>query len=205
MTRLPLSLLLLAGAAIAVPASAQPAPASNNEKINQVIVYGDDKCPQATGDEIIVCAKLPEGDRYRVPQIFRGGDPLDPRNEAWLNRVVALERVGRFGTDSCSPVGLGGFTGCAQQLLSGAKAERRAANKTDWQTMIADERAKRVAGFDAAAEKVEDAVVAEEKALAERQKAAEQLERQASGMAPAPATNEAEPDPSPLPVPPPKG
>jgi hypothetical protein len=144
MTRLPLAMLILAGAAIAQPAAAQDTgpvgPA--NEKINQVIVYGNDKCPEANGDEILVCAVLPEGDRYRVPQIFRGGDPLDPRNEAWVNRVVSLQRVGRFGTDSCSPVGLGGFTGCTQQLLAGAKAERQAADKTDWQAMIADERAK---------------------------------------------------------------
>ncbi len=172
MTRLPLAMLILAGAAIAQPAAAQDTgpvgPA--NEKINQVIVYGNDKCPEANGDEILVCAVLPEGDRYRVPQIFRGGDPLDPRNEAWVNRVVSLQRVGRFGTDSCSPVGLGGFTGCTQQLLAGAKAERQAADKTDWQAMIADERAKRLAGIDAAADTVEAAVVAEEKALGERQK-----------------------------------
>src|SRR3546814_2185900 len=102
------------------------------------------------------------------------GDPLDPRNEAWANKVVALERVGRFGTDSCSPTGLGGFTGCTQALLAGARAERRAADKTDWQAMIADERAKRLAGIDAAADEVEAAVVAEERALAELQKRSEE-------------------------------
>ncbi|MGN6287918.1 MAG: hypothetical protein ACTHNA_01510 [Sphingopyxis terrae] len=200
MTRLPLAMLILAGAAIAQPAAAQDTgpvgPA--NEKINQVIVYGNDKCPEANGDEILVCAVLPEGDRYRVPQIFRGGDPLDPRNEAWVNRVVSLQRVGRFGTDSCSPVGLGGFTGCTQQLLAGAKAERQAADKTDWQAMIADERAKRLAGIDAAADTVEAAVVAEEKALADRQKQAEET---------APATDASatdNPDAEPLPVPPPR-
>lgn len=176
MTRLPLAMIFLAGAAIAQPAFAQDAPAAGNEKINQVIVYGEDKCPQANGDEILVCAVLPEGDRYRVPQMFRGGDPLDPRNQAWLNRVVALERVGRFGTDSCSPVGLGGFTGCTQQLVSGAKAEKQASDKTDWQAMIADERNKRIAGIDAAADQVESAVVAEEKALAERQRKAAEAE-----------------------------
>jgi len=199
MNRLPLTLLFLAGATIAQPAAAQDAPA-NPDKINQVIVYGDDKCPQANGDEILVCAVLPEGDRFRVPQIFRGGDPLDPRNQAWLNRVTSLERVGRFGTDSCSPVGLGGFTGCTQQLVSGAKAEKQAADKTDWQALIADERNKRIAGIDAASDQVEAAVVAEEKALAERQKAQEELDRQASGQAPAPATPE--PAAGDLPVPP---
>jgi hypothetical protein len=172
MTRLPLAMLILAGAAIAQPAAAQDTgpvgPA--NEKINQVIVYGNDKCPEANGDEILVCAVLPEGDRYRVPQIFRGGDPLDPRNEAWVNRVVSLQRVGRFGTDSCSPVGLGGFTGCTQHL----------------------------AGIDAAADTVDAAVVAEEKALAERQKQAEET----APATDAPATDN--PDAEPLPVPPPR-
>jgi hypothetical protein len=133
--------------------------------------------------------------------MFRGGDPLDPRNNAWANRVVALERVGRFGTDSCSPTGLGGFTGCTQQLVAGAKAERQAADKTDWQAMIADERAKRIAGIDAASDEVEAAVVAEERALAERQKAAEDLERQANGQAPRPSTPD-EADAAPLPTPP---
>ena len=200
MTRLPLFALILAGSAVALPAGAQEATVEG-EKINQVIVYGSDKCEQSSPDEIVVCNRLPEQDRYRVPQMFRGGDPLDPRNNAWANRVVALERVGRFGTDSCSPTGLGGFTGCTQQLVAGAKAERQAADKTDWQAMIADERAKRIAGIDAASDEVEAAVVAEERALAERQKAAEDLERQASGRGPAPAAPD-ETDAAPLPTPP---
>lgn len=200
MTRLPLFALILAGSAIALPAAAQEATVEG-EKINQVIVYGSDKCEQSSPDEIVVCNRLPEQDRYRVPQMFRGGDPLDPRNNAWANRVVALERVGRFGTDSCSPTGLGGFTGCTQQLVAGAKAEKKAADKTNWQAMIADERAKRIAGIDAASDEVEAAVVAEERALAERQKAAEDLERQASGQGPAPAAPD-ETDAAPLPTPP---
>ena len=200
MTRLPLAALFLASSFATLPATAQDADTSNAERINQVIVYGSDKCEQSSPDEIVVCNRLPEQDRYRVPQMFRGGDPLDPRNQAWLNRVTAMERVGRFGTDSCSPVGLGGFTGCTQQLVAGAKAEQKAADKTDWQAMIADERAKRLAGIDAASDEVEAAVVAEEKALAERQKAAEELERQASGQAPARATPDV--DAGELPVPP---
>jgi len=186
MTRLPLFALILAGGAVAMPAAAQEATVEA-EKINQVIVYGDDKCEASSADEIVVCNRLPEAERYRVPPMLRG-NPLDPRNEAWANKVVALERVGRF-------------TGCTQALLAGARAERRAADKTDWQAMIADERAKRLAGIDAAADEVEAAVVAEERALAERQKAAEELERQANGEAPMPATPD-EADADPLPTPP---
>ena len=199
MTRLPLFAFILAGSTVALPAAAQDGPV-DVDKINQVIVYGDDKCEQSSPDEIVVCNRLPETERYRVPPMLRG-NPLDVRNEAWANKVVALERVGRFGTDSCSPTGLGGFTGCTQALVAGARAEQKAADKTDWQAMIADERAKRIAGIDAAANEVEAAVVAEEKALAERQKAAEELERQASGQAPMPAAPD-EADAQPLPVPP---
>ena len=198
MTRLPLFALILAGSAAAMPAAAQQT--VDADKINQVIVYGNDQCEQSSADEIVVCNRLPESERYRVPEMLRG-NPLDVRNEAWANKVVAVERVGRFGTDSCSPTGLGGFTGCTQQLVAGAKAERQAANKTDWQAMIADERAKRIAGIDAASDEVEAAVVAEERALAERQKAAEELERQASGEAPA-STAPDEADAAPLPTPP---
>lgn len=199
MTRLPLLAFILAGSAVALPATAQDGQV-DVDKINQVIVYGDDKCEQSSPDEIVVCNRLPETERYRVPPMLRG-NPLDVRNEAWANKVVALERVGRFGTDSCSPTGLGGFTGCTQALVAGARAEQKAADKTDWQAMIADERAKRIAGIDAAANEVEAAVVAEEKALAERQKAAEELERQASGQAPVPAAPD-EADAEPLPIPP---
>jgi hypothetical protein len=201
MTRLPLFALILAGSAAALPAAAQET--VEGEKINQVIVYGEDKCEQSSPDEIVVCSRLPETERYRVPQMFRGGSPLDPRNQAWANKIVALERVGRFGTDSCSPTGLGGFTGCTRTLVEGAKAERQAADKTDWQAMIADERAKRIAGIDEASDEVEAAVVAEEKALAERQRRAAELEEQ--GGAPAPeAPAEGDPDAEPLPVPPPR-
>jgi hypothetical protein len=199
MTRLPLFALILAGSAAAMPAAAQSGP-TNVDKINQVIVYGNDRCEQSSPDEIVVCNRMPESERYRVPPMLRG-NPLDVRNEAWANKVVSLERVGRFGTDSCSPTGLGGFTGCTQALVAGAKAERQAADKTDWQAMIADERAKRIAGIDAASDQVEAAVVAEEKALAERQKAAEELERQASGQAPVPTAPD-EADAAPLPTPP---
>lgn len=187
----------------AAPVAAQDAGAGA-EKVNQVIVYGNDKCEQSSPDEIIVCSRLPESERFRVPKIFRGS-PADPRNDAWANKVVSLERVGRFGTDSCSPSGLGGFTGCTQALIAGANAERRAADKTDWQAMIADERARRLAGIDAAADQVESAVVAQEKEMAERQRKAAELEER--GGAPAPDTpppSDKDPEAEAPPMPPPR-
>lgn len=188
----------LFAALTAFPAAAQQGPETGGgEKVSQAIVYGEDACPTATGDEIIVCARLPERERYRVPELFRGGDLLSPKNEAWANKVVALERVGRFGTDSCSPVGLGGFTGCTQSLLATAAAERQATDKTNWEALIADERAKRIAGIDAAAAEVEAAVVADEKAREER--ARRDAEIEARGGAPVDGDPESEPLPEPQP------
>ncbi|NJS14286.1 MAG: hypothetical protein HC788_06255 [Sphingopyxis sp.] len=194
-----LSAALLAAVA-AFPAHGQDGPDGNTEKVSQAIVYGDDDCPAATGDEIIVCARLPEAERYRVPQMFRGGDLLSPKNEAWANKVVALERIGRFGTDSCSPVGLGGFTGCTQSLLAGAAAERRATDKTNWQALIADERQKRLAGIDAAAAEVEAAVVEDEKEREARARRDAEIEARGG----APADEVKGPDDGPLPTPPPR-
>ena len=149
------------------------------EKIKMAIVYGDDDAPEAEGDEIIVVARMPEAERYRVPEIFRGGSLTDPRNQAWANKIVTLERTGRFGTDTCSPVGLGGFTGCTQSLLASATAEREATDKDDWETRIAPERAKRMADIDANAAEMEQAVVAEEKGMAERARRAAEEESSA--------------------------
>ena len=98
--------LLLAPLAFPAPASAQ----DPGEKVNQLIVYGDDPCPPSTGEEITVCARKDESERYRIPEILRG-DPDNPKNEPWTERVQAYETVGATGIASCSPVGSGGATG----------------------------------------------------------------------------------------------
>ena len=96
-------------------------------RVNQLIVYGDDPCPQSRDpNEITVCARLPDYDRYRVPPNLRD-NPNDPASQAWAGRATELSYVGRTGTDSCSTVGGGGFTGCFNQIVSQARAERRAA------------------------------------------------------------------------------
>ena len=111
-----LALALLASAtAFATPAAAQE---TAGDKVRMVIVYGDDAVPPPQGDEIVVVAHLPESDRYRIPEVLRWSD--DPANMAWARRVEKLEMIGKFGTNSCSPAGAGGFTGCTQQLIDAA-------------------------------------------------------------------------------------
>ncbi len=89
-----------------------------------VIVYGDDDVqPTATADEIVVVARQPESERYRIPRNLRLSD--DPANTAWAERVESFELVGDFGTLSCSPTGAGGSTGCTQELIDAAYGEKR--------------------------------------------------------------------------------
>ncbi len=145
----------------ATQAQSEPPP----ERVNQVIVYGDDACPAAEEGTIVVCARLAEDERYRIPPALRG-DPNDPRRESWTSRVQSLERVGRFGTDSCSPVGVGGFTGCTRDLVAGFAAEQTANNRTEWVNAVEEARRQRMAGFDAAAAEEEADVAAREAAAA---------------------------------------
>ncbi|MDX3909093.1 MAG: hypothetical protein QHC67_04665 [Sphingobium sp.] len=149
----------------ATPAMAQDRSAaqSSNEKVNLVIVYGDDPCPKTAGDELVVCGRKEEKERYRIPEPLRG-DPNAPANQAWGEQYKSLEYVGRSGIDSCSPSGIGGFTGCFNQLARMAKAERQQANNASWADLVAAERAKRLSTIDADSEAIEARVKAEEAA-----------------------------------------
>jgi hypothetical protein len=164
--RFPL-LALMPLALFAVPAAAQDEAPAANERINQVIVYGDDPCPTGDGDTIVVCARLDEDERYRIPPNLRS-NPNDPRRESWTSRVQSMERVGRYGIQSCSPVGLGGFTGCTADMMAGFRAEQTANTRDDWTNAVEEARRRRVAGFEAAAEEEEADAVAAERAAAAR-------------------------------------
>ena len=138
----------LAAGFIASAAAAAP-PAAGEEKVNALIVYGNDPCPRGAGDEIVVCARKPEAERYRIPPNLRD-DANDPANQAWSNRATDLEYVGRSGIGSCSPVGSGGASGCFNELVRQARAERRQTDVNMVQ-MIEQARADRNARIDAEA------------------------------------------------------
>lgn len=162
--------LTLCALALAVPAASQDevGPSAPDEKINQLIVYGDDVCPTSTGDEIVVCARLGEGERYRIPTLLRT-DPNDLQNQAWLGRVQAYEYVAASGTMSCSPSGAGGFTGCGLGEINKAYAEKAQDPGITFGRLIAAERAKRLAGIDAEAAEVEERTKEFEQGRAERE------------------------------------
>jgi hypothetical protein len=135
-----------------VPATlflAAPAHAQQSEgKVNALIVYGDDPCPQSTGDEITVCARKSESERYRIPESLRDSNN-SPANRAWTDKVLAYETVGATGTLSCSAVGAGGMTGCLNKLIGSAYAEKRNDPNIRFSELIAAEREKRMATIDA--------------------------------------------------------
>ncbi len=124
MNRLPIS-LALAGALLAGPALAADGPP---ERESALVVYGDDPCPQSTTEdgeeEIVVCARRPEEERYRIPAPLRQDRPSEV---SWGSRVEALEDASRDGRpNSCSVVGSYGQSGCTQQMIRQWYAERRA-------------------------------------------------------------------------------
>jgi hypothetical protein len=122
MSRLPY--LTFSAAVLAMPMLAAPEPAMAQQRVNEIIVYGTDPCPRSTDDEVVVCARKPESERFRIPERLRQGGSLQSR-QAWANRAIAFETYGKTGINSCSPVGPGGHTGCSQQLISQAFKERR--------------------------------------------------------------------------------
>ena len=145
-----------AAALLAAPAFAQEAPlaAQGGERINQLIVYGDDPCPPSTDEEITVCARKPDSERYRIPEDLRD-DPNDPRNQTWSERATELQYVGRTGIGSCSPVGPGGASGCFNEIVRQARAERENSDSVNWDRLIEEARQERLGRIDAEAAEIE--------------------------------------------------
>lgn len=114
---------LLLGFAAALPAPAlafDPPPREST-----LVIFGDDPCPTSQSDnEVVVCARRPEEERYRIPRRIREAQPIDT---SWGSRVASLDDESRpMRPDSCSVVGSYGFTGCTGQMLRQWYAERRA-------------------------------------------------------------------------------
>jgi hypothetical protein len=116
---------LAAAVGLAAGFVALPAPATAQEdRINEIIVYGTDPCPRSTDDEVVVCARKPESERYRIPERFRSSGSRQSR-EAWAVNAKSFETVGATGINSCSAVGPAGQTGCLQQIINRARQEQR--------------------------------------------------------------------------------
>jgi hypothetical protein len=160
--------VLAAALLAAAPAPAQQAGpandasgASGSENISQLVVYGNDPCPASTDETIVVCARKPEADRFRIPEDLRETGTAQ-QNESWTTRATELQYVGRSGIGSCSPVGSGGSSGCFDELVRAARAERAGRPSVSWNRLIEEARRERLGRIDAEAEAEEAAARAEE-------------------------------------------
>jgi hypothetical protein len=126
-----LMITLAAGTALAAGLAAIPAAVeAQAANVAQIVVYGTDPCPRSTDDQVVVCARRPEAERYRIPERLRPSGTRQ-QTQAWANKARALETVGSTGTNSCSPVGPGGFTGCLTQVIKQARQESREQSDQD--------------------------------------------------------------------------
>ncbi|MBA3678283.1 MAG: hypothetical protein H0W74_12935 [Sphingosinicella sp.] len=116
-------ILMAAAAGIAGLAGMASAQSGSSDRVKKVIVFGNDPCPAGSNGEIVVCARRPDNDRYRIPEEFRGEGRAE--SESWAARAESLETVGATGIQSCSTVGPGGFTGCWAEMMRQAKRDRR--------------------------------------------------------------------------------
>jgi hypothetical protein len=144
----PFALALVASAAAFAPAPSALAQGPN-EKINMVIAYSPEECPQAKEGELVVCEILVEAERYRIPPSLRDSD--SPQNKSWVRRVEEIRYVGDFGAMSCSPAGAGGFTGCTQKFIEAAYKDRAEAENVRFGQLIEKARRERLAAIDAEA------------------------------------------------------
>ncbi|MGB3754038.1 MAG: hypothetical protein WA954_09095 [Parerythrobacter sp.] len=161
-----LAALALPLALFAAPMMAQTGPEDLPDDVQTSILYGDDAAPECPAGIICIVARLPENDRYRIPENLRFSS--DPENTAWAKRVESLEFIGRSGTLSCSTAGAGGFTGCTQELIRQAYGEKRAASAVRFADLIQAAREERLQTIDDDAADEQARVEQIEKAYMER-------------------------------------
>lgn len=109
---------------LAVPAIAQ----DGNYRSRTVVVFGADECPKAANpDEIIICARRPEEERFRVPRELRErerAETIAREDQVGANRAaLASDRDSATGAGSCSTAGAGGIVGCTKgiDIVGGAR------------------------------------------------------------------------------------
>lgn len=117
------------------PALAQEAQTGTTpERIRSVTLTGDQKCPESTAEEVVVCSRIDPDEQYRVPKELRDAAEVPAQNQSWVNRAATADQIGRVAgglPDTCSPVGTGGQTGCALALNRAYAAEKKAAERND--------------------------------------------------------------------------
>lgn len=124
--RLP-GLGILLCAILAAPLGSAALAADPAQRELRVTVYGDDPCPVASGpDEIVVCGRQDEEERYRIPRSVRDRRERRPGGTAWGARAEDLEEAQRdTRPNGCSVVGTNGQTGCGAAFARQWYRDRR--------------------------------------------------------------------------------
>ncbi|MEP0189411.1 MAG: hypothetical protein ABJP70_02965 [Erythrobacter sp.] len=138
------ALASFAALALIAPAQAQD---KAGDKINMVIAYSEDECPEATSDnELVVCEILVEAERYRIPSNLRTSSSTE--NTPWARRVDTIRYIGAFGSYSCDPAGAGGTTGCTEAFIDQAYGERAESENIRFAQLIEEARQERLSTID---------------------------------------------------------
>ncbi|MEM9084941.1 MAG: hypothetical protein AAGB23_03350 [Pseudomonadota bacterium] len=132
------------------------------ERINMVIAYSEDECPEAQPNEIVVCEILVEAERYRIPSNLRTSD--NPANVSRSRQVDKFRYAGAFGIMSCDPAGAGGSVGCTQKMIDAAYQDKKESSRVRFAQLIEEARQERLSTIDMEA--------------AEEQERVEQIERE---------------------------
>lgn len=127
-----LKIALAAGMVVTADAAIFPLAAVAQSRTAEIIVYGNDPCPRSTDDDIVVCSRRPEEERYRIAPNLRPSGTRQERS-SWANRAQDLKTVGNTGIGSCSAVGPGGSTGCLIQEIDRAVQENKEAAEGGYQ------------------------------------------------------------------------
>jgi hypothetical protein len=88
-----------------------------------VTVFGTEPCPKPESpDEVVVCARLPESEIYRIPEQLRQAETR--RSPFEENRALLVGDVAGGGIGSCSAVGAGGAVGCNRKQVDAWAQDR---------------------------------------------------------------------------------
>jgi hypothetical protein len=166
-------LLAVAAATAALAFATSPAAAQDEagDRVNTVFVYGEDECEASNPEDVTICVRFDESERYRIPEALRQSS--DPDNEPWASRVRAYEAVGKSGPLSCSPVGAGGELGCTMKMIEAAYQERATGSDVRAGELIAAAREERLETIDAEAAATQARVEELERQYMERVQAEE--------------------------------
>ena len=133
-----------AGPDTAIPAAAptmlKPAPERAGDgttpRQRLVTVFGTEECPKPTSpDEIVVCARLPDSEIYRIPPKLRTAERRVSPFQANRSLLLGDATGGAGGSiGSCSAVGPGGLFGCDRRQIDAWAKDRANRMGTDEET-----------------------------------------------------------------------